>query len=131
MDSSERYRRIAGREASPSALPEAKREWRSVLQCVNVLLRRTEAPRVPVVCTDGMTIFLLRGSSKTEYESLTVRLLRPDPPADSWGALSPAPETYRNVPAADADIVELIWAHGGVDMPASRARLQEAQGEDA
>lgn len=117
---SARYRRVTGKDPTPSDLRAAKRGWESALNFMNVLLRRTDERRVPVVCRDGHTVTLITRDGATEV--CTVIVDAEDEWTAEWDVPHPARGMYRDVHVAN--IVEWVWIHGGVDMPASREAVK-------
>lgn len=97
------------------------RMWDDIQKNLQALSVNSNIGRVSVVCRDGLQMDLLYPQGGRDLETLSV--IVNGAPADElrnmWVQVSnPARGKFFNVPAAD--VIELIWKHGGVDMRASR-----------
>lgn len=100
-----------------------RRAWETIIAYIDALWSHAADGHIDVVCTDGLHMRLW-GNCSADGEVNTLAVLLPpcgeiERLRKRWTyAKNPARGKFFGVQAAD--VVELIWQHGGIDMAQSR-----------
>lgn len=102
------------------------RVWELIQMHIQSLAVNSTIGRITVVCADGMQMDILYPQGGQNLTALSLIVSGPEAIAlrKEWpNVRNPASGKFFNVPVED--VIELIWKHGGVNMPKSRKKTRE------